>query len=179
MDDNNDHDHDHVNNGSGSPLDFVQETTVGRMNDLERLKSVLWEMLDNSVEHGDVIGTSKMSHQLHTNIRLASEIAGDLERHAVQQVNNLIIAPDYLKLRTALIGALRPYPEAAAAVLDVFRQAESESKNNKPDPGVEYQMVDPVPTLPTRGRRPRGTPIDIDLGEFDWTPPQLPTETDD
>jgi hypothetical protein len=45
--------------------------------------------------------------------------------HHAQQVNQLVVSPDYLRLRAALITALQPYPEARAAVARVLRDLET------------------------------------------------------
>jgi hypothetical protein len=37
---------------------------------------------------------------------------------------NLVISPDYLQLRQALLKALAPYPEARRAVVEILRSLE-------------------------------------------------------
>jgi hypothetical protein len=47
------------------------------------------------------------------NLELLAKLEGKLRE---QQTTNIIIAPQWLELRTVIIGALAPYPEARAAV---------------------------------------------------------------
>lgn len=44
--------------------------------------------------------------------------------------NQLVVSPDYLRLRAALIQALAPYPEARQAVAKVLREAEVVEMSN-------------------------------------------------
>ncbi len=69
------------------------------------------------------LGVARVHGRLHENLQLTGKLVGDLGPRYV--TNQLIISPEYLKLRQKLVGALREYPEAAQAVAGVLREIES------------------------------------------------------
>jgi hypothetical protein len=72
----------------------------------------------------------KVAHALHRNVELVARSIGEFAQHerAIHQTNvlNVLMQPDYLKLRHGLLEALRPYPKARVAVVQVLAQIEGE-----------------------------------------------------
>jgi hypothetical protein len=120
---------------------LTQEESVGLLSHLQRIRASLYVAFDNAAQHNDVFALSRLSAQLHTNLQLAATKTGELQKHQNQTINNLTIAPDYLRLRTNLITALRPFPEAARAVAEIFRQIEEAAQPVGP-PSIEYRPLD-------------------------------------
>jgi hypothetical protein len=157
---------------------LTQEESIGLLSHLQRIRASLYLLFDEAVKHGDSYSAARLSGQLHANLRLAAEKTGELERHSQQTINNLQISPDYLGLRSALITALRPYPDAGRAVADVFREIENSS--TQPPTGqtsVEYRDVGAAQSESSAGvvavhrGRPRkigdaskGADLDFELG---------------
>ena len=82
------------------------------------------------------------------NLEVEGKLLGEIGRVAPATINqNLIVSADYLKLRQLLLSALRPFPQARAAVLAALRSVESVS-----DPDATKQITDD-PTIAT-GNRP-------------------------
>jgi hypothetical protein len=56
-------------------------------------------------------------------VELLLEVEGELDRRSMV---NILIAPDWVSLRAALMLALRPYPDAAMAVSRAIAQKRSD-----------------------------------------------------
>jgi hypothetical protein len=56
----------------------------------------------------------KTADRLHAQLELLAKLLGDLDERP--QIN-VLVAPEWIQLRTTLLEALRPYPEARTAVL--------------------------------------------------------------
>ena len=53
---------------------------------------------------------------------MSAKIAGELLPAAGTTIQNIVLSPDYIRLRGDLLAALRPFPEAARAVADIFKR---------------------------------------------------------
>jgi len=139
---------------------LAQEESVGLLSHLQRIRASLYLAFDIAAQHGDEIALARLSGQLHANLRLAAEKTGELEKHTQTQINNLVVAPDYLNLRTRLIAALRNFPEARQAVAEVFREMEAPVQA----PAAQPVTQPPAPTrIEHRPKKLRGEVVDIDL----------------
>ncbi len=104
---------------------IVNQESIGLLAHLQRIRSVLYKAFDKAAERGDAHEISALSAQLHSNLKISAQKTGELQQHSATTINNLVLSPDYLNLRAALISVLRPHPAAARAVADAFRQVES------------------------------------------------------
>ena len=66
---------------------------------------------------------SILAGRLHEGLSISAKLAGELVPAIGTSITNVILHPDYQRLRTELIRALMPYPEAREAVAAVFRHA--------------------------------------------------------
>ena len=64
-----------------------------------------------------------LSGRLHENLALVAKLTGELVPHVGTSITNILLSPDFQRLRAELIGVLARYPEAQAQVAAVFRQA--------------------------------------------------------
>jgi len=60
-------------------------------------------------------------------VELLAKITGELDDRPQVQIVNVTTSPEWLQVRGALMGALRPYPDAARAVAGSLAQLEVES----------------------------------------------------
>jgi hypothetical protein len=60
-----------------------------------------------------------------SNLDLLSRVLGLIIHKSESASTHLLVSPDYLALRHALVEALRPYPEAAAAVASALAKLEA------------------------------------------------------
>src|SRR5216683_250559 len=67
------------------------------------------------------------------NLEVEGKLLGEIGRVSPATINqNLIVSADYLRLRQLLLSALRPFPQARAAVLAALRSVESVTDPDQP-----------------------------------------------
>ena len=76
-----------------------------------------------AVDSGDKKAAAALSGRLHENLALVAKLTGELVPHAGTSITNILLSPDFQRLRTELVRVLARYPEAQAQVAAVFRQA--------------------------------------------------------
>jgi hypothetical protein len=97
---------------------------------LARQRRVLLEVQDRAAARRDNEWIVRAAHGLHRNIELTARLIGEFAQHerAIHTTNvlNVLMQPDYVKLRCGLLEALRPYPKARVAVARVLAEIEGE-----------------------------------------------------
>src|SRR5262245_47816392 len=79
---------------------------------------------------GDVRSAVACERAITSNLELTGKLLGQLvQRHEVRSTN-LLVSPDYLQLRSVLVSALQPFPEAARAVAAALHQLESKAASD-------------------------------------------------
>lgn len=92
---------------------------------LVALRHRLFAALDCAEEYNDAGMLTRVSSQLHANLELTGKLLGDL---GVGVTNvNVLVMPQYVELRVALVQALASFPEARQAVAAVLHQLESKA----------------------------------------------------
>jgi len=79
---------------------------------------------DKAIVLEDLMAIARLSGQIHHNLELVGKYLGEFARHSVQTNISQLVTPEYLKLRSALLQALAPYPEAKFAVAAVLHDIE-------------------------------------------------------
>ena len=74
---------------------------------------------------GDFRAATQSYSKILDALNLVGKLLNQFAGHHAQQVNQLVVSPDYLRLRAALIQALAPFPEARVAVAKVLRELET------------------------------------------------------
>jgi len=88
-------------------------------------------------EKADARGDYKVSGQIQSRILGVLEATGRVlgsfaDSHARVVNNSLTISPDYLRLRSGLMRALAPFPQARAAVAKMLAELESVEEQQEP-----------------------------------------------
>ncbi len=100
----------------------------GLLQHLVALRGRLYLLLDQAektgVDYDDVRSALGIHGKINDNLQLTAKLLGELQVGNQTTVNNLIISPDWLAMRSALIKALAPHPEARRAVAGVLREVE-------------------------------------------------------
>jgi hypothetical protein len=104
---------------------LVTDESIGLLENLQRIRATLYAQFDASAEVGDRQAVATLAGKLHENLSIAARSTGELQKHAPGNVTNILLAPAYLDLRSALLRTLRQHPEAARAVADAFRRIEA------------------------------------------------------
>lgn len=84
----------------------------------------LFNLLDTATEAGDYVTANRIEGTVLKQQEFLAKLVGELVTHTKITTNSILVAPEYLQLRSALTQALRPYPEARRAVAEVLRQIE-------------------------------------------------------
>src|SRR5262245_44159362 len=107
-------------------LDKLRESEAqSLLANLIALRHRIFAHLDAAEEVGDNFAAQRAVSQLHTNLETTAKLLGELGVGSVQHTTNILVAPQYLSLRVALVEALRPFPEAARAVSQALHRIES------------------------------------------------------
>ena len=81
--------------------------------ELRGLRDKTYELLGQAEQKGDVKAALAAIREIRATLELLAEMAGKLDR---KPTVNLLLAPEWLAVRAALLTALLAYPEARAAV---------------------------------------------------------------
>ncbi len=97
---------------------------------LARQRRMLLEVQDRAAARHDKEWILRAAHALHRNIELVARSVGEFAQHerAISTTNvlNVMLQPDYIRLRVGLLEAVRPYPKAREAVARVLEELEGE-----------------------------------------------------
>jgi hypothetical protein len=113
---------------------LVTDESIGLLENLQRIRATLYGQFDAAADVGDRQSVAMLAARLHENLSIAARSTGELQKRMPGSVVNILMAPAYLDLRSALLRALRPYPDASRAVAEAFRRIEA--------PVVEGPVVD-------------------------------------
>jgi hypothetical protein len=99
----------------------------GLLAQLVTQRARLQQHSDMALELGDVRSAVATERVIVSNLELVAKLLGQLvQRHEVTRTS-ILLSPDYLALRSALVAALRPFPEAAKAVGAALHALESQA----------------------------------------------------
>jgi hypothetical protein len=125
---------------------------AGLLHQLVSQRARLQQFSELAGQLGDVRGAISAEAAVTGNLALVGKLLGQLSvTHHVRHTS-ILISPDYLKLRAALVQALRQYPDAAKAVAAALFALESDAAKDitdaaKPAP-VMIEHVPPAPLPP-------------------------------
>jgi hypothetical protein len=78
-------------------------------------------ILDKAEEAGELRTALSAIKEARGNLELLAKLLGELDERPVVNLN---ISPEWLELRTVIVGALEPHPEALRAVVGALEGAE-------------------------------------------------------
>lgn len=107
----------------GDTRRILLEEGAGVTEALKAIRGPLFGLFLAAVDTGDNKAASALSGRLHENLALTAKLTGELVPHAGTSITNILLSPDFQRLRAELIRVLTRYPDAQAEVAAVFRQA--------------------------------------------------------
>jgi hypothetical protein len=120
----------------------------GLLSQLVAQRARLQTYADQCLELGDVGGATRAERSITANLELVGKLLGQLiQRHEVRSTS-ILVSPDYLRLRSVLVNALRPFPEAAQTVGRALHELEAraavdiQTNAGKPPPMIEARPVE-------------------------------------
>lgn len=112
--------------GQDQPVDLERlriTESEGLLQHLVAVRGRLYRALDNAEVIGIPADVAKVAGPLHKNLELTGKLLGDLKTGSTTN-NVLILSPQYHELRTGLVQALSPFPEARVAVVALLQRLE-------------------------------------------------------
>jgi hypothetical protein len=114
----------------GLDLDRLKESeSQSLLSNLIAIRRRLFAALDTAEEFMDGGMVTRTTSQLHANLELTAKLLGDLGI-GTTNITNVLILPQYIEMRCALVNALQPYPEAKLAVAAALRTIESKAADD-------------------------------------------------
>jgi hypothetical protein len=107
----------------GDTRRILLEEGAGVTEALKAIRGPLFGLFLAAVDVGDNKAAAAISGRLHESLALAAKLTGELVPHAGVLVTNILLSPDFQRLRTELMHALERHPEAREEVAAVFRRA--------------------------------------------------------
>jgi hypothetical protein len=101
----------------------------------QRARLLLWQDACASSEQFQV--ASAISAQIHRNLELVGKLVGEFAQHHVTTSVSVLLSPQYLELRSALLRALQPFPDARAAVVEAIHRLETKAAQQARQPVLE------------------------------------------
>jgi hypothetical protein len=98
----------------------------------QRARLLLWQDSAASAEQFGV--AAQIAAQINANLALTGRYLGELGVHHTVTSVSVLVSPQYLELRAALLRALQPYPDARRAVVDAIHRLESKAAQQAPQP---------------------------------------------
>jgi hypothetical protein len=107
----------------GDTRRILLEEGAGVTEALKAIRGPLFGLFLAAIDTGDHKAAAALSGRLHENLALVAKLTGELVPHAGTSITNVLLSPDFQRLRAELIRVLARYPEAQAEVAAVLRQA--------------------------------------------------------
>ena len=102
---------------------ILLEEGTGVVEALKAIRGPLFGLFLVAIDTGDSKAAAALAARLHESLSLAAKLTGELAPHAGVSVTNILLSPDFQRLRAELMRALEGHPEARAEVAAVFRRA--------------------------------------------------------
>ena len=102
---------------------ILLEEGTGVVEALKAIRGPLFGMFLAAIDLGDAKAATAISGRLHESLSLTAKLTGELVPHAGVSITNVLLSPDFRRLRAELLRVLARYPEARDEVAAVFRQA--------------------------------------------------------
>ncbi len=109
----------------GASLDEIRtEESEGLLIALRTQRLRLLQCQDMALELADAEMVTRLSGQIHTNLQLVGRYLGEFVSLSKIEIKSLVLTPQYVRLRCALLGALSRHPDARSDVLRALREIE-------------------------------------------------------
>jgi hypothetical protein len=112
----------------GEDLEKIRvEESDGLLSHLAAQRARLLISQDLALESEQLGLVATLSQAIHRNLELVGRYLGEFASHSTQTTISILVTPEYLEMRSALLRALGPYAEAKRAVAAVFDGIETKA----------------------------------------------------
>lgn len=101
------------------------EESSGLLGRLVWQRAKLYDLLENCEALDDPRACVLIHKTLLENFALTGKLLGEFVQHSSIVTANLVVTPDYLKLRSGLLQALRRFPEARSAGAQLAKEKQA------------------------------------------------------
>ena len=130
----------------GTDLEKLRvEESEGLLQNLATQRARLLIMQDAAMGEGNAQAVATLAGRIQENLRIVGQYLGELQQHSTRTTVSVLVSPEYLQLRNALLRALGPFPEARRAVAAALHEIENGAARGTP----QSPMIDVTPALPT------------------------------
>jgi hypothetical protein len=91
------------------------------LDQVKGLQGRAYAVLDRAEAAGELRTALSAIREARGNLELLAKILGELDERPVMNLN---VSPEWLELRTVIVGALEPHPEALGAVVGALEGTE-------------------------------------------------------
>jgi hypothetical protein len=119
-------------NRKPSEIDLEQlqaSEAEGLLSQLVVQRARLQTYAEASLDMGDTKAAVAVERCIVSNLELTAKLLGQLIQHHDVRHTSILVSPDYLELRGAIVSALRPFPQAAKAVGQALHALEAKAAN--------------------------------------------------
>ncbi|MGO9036431.1 MAG: hypothetical protein ACLPV2_04795 [Steroidobacteraceae bacterium] len=117
----------------------IAEENTSVLDNLRIVRAGLYKQYDAALEAGDRTVGALLAGKLHQNLQITAKITGELASSPLVSITNnqnnvsmLVESPEFSAFQARLIGALRNFPEARAAVIKEFERIEHLAPDDVP-----------------------------------------------
>jgi hypothetical protein len=108
-------------------LDKLREDEgTGLLANVQRQRARLQQISEVALEYGDTRGAVAAENTIVSNLTLTARLVGQLVQVHDVRHSHVLLSEDYIRVRTAIVAALRPHPAAALAVSRALASLEAE-----------------------------------------------------
>jgi hypothetical protein len=111
---------------TGQHLDELRTVESERLlSNAVLVRRKLYHLAESAENSCNYAGATAAYGRILQSLELIGKLLNQFTTHAHVTHSALLVSPDYLRLRSALLTALLPFPEARAAVAKVLRELET------------------------------------------------------
>ena len=92
---------------------ILLEEGTGVVEALKAIRGPLFGLFLVAIDAGDSKAAAALAARLHESLALAAKLTGELVPQAGVSVTNILLSPDFQRLRAELMRALESHPECA------------------------------------------------------------------
>ena len=106
---------------------ILLEEGTGVVEALKAIRGPLFGLFLVAIDIGDAKAAAALAARLHESLALAAKLTGELVPNTGVSITNVLLSPDFQRLRAELMRALEHHPDARAEVATIFRRAGSQA----------------------------------------------------
>lgn len=126
----------------GADLDRLRtEESEGLLANLATQRARLLLAQDAAMAAENLQQIGQLAGHIHRNVELVGKYLGEFAQHQVKTTISVLVQPEYLQLRAALLRALQAFPDARKSVAMALHQIEDDASRRMSLPMIEHRPL--------------------------------------